>query len=98
MVLLGWCAEAGAMAQVSNIAYNARFAAEIEKEINLSQGSGYGFACFCYLMASLSSIVMAIYISPDIASEYEKRILTSAFLVDPASDHERYHEGKKARN
>ncbi len=91
MVLLGWVSESGSMAQVKNIAYNSLGATEMEQEISLSQGSGYGFACFCYLMGSISAIGMAIYISPDIASEYEKQILSTQFFVDPAAEEDRDH-------
>ncbi len=91
MVLLGWTAEAGAMAQVKNIGFNSLGVTEMDQEIYLSQGAGYGWACFCYLMGSLSAITIAIYISPDIASEYEKRILTTQFYVDPHADVERAH-------
>jgi hypothetical protein len=35
---------------------------------------------------------MALYISPDIASEFEKRILASQFYVDPLPEAERKRE------
>jgi hypothetical protein len=91
MVMLGWCAETGSMAQVKNIAFNSRGVNEMNQEIYLSQGAGYGFACFAYLMGSLSAISIAVYISPDIASEYEKRILATQFYVDPVPESEREH-------
>jgi len=90
MVCLGWCSEAGASAQVQNIAYNGVNVSDLNVSVYLSLGAGYGFACFAYLMASLSAIGIALYISPDIASEYEKRILVTQFLVDPSIDHKRY--------
>jgi len=63
---------------------------ELNTSVYLSLGAGYGFACFAYLMASLSAIGIALYISPDIASEFEKRILVTQFLVDPSIDTRRY--------
>jgi len=90
MVCLGWCSEAGANAQVQNIAYNGLDVSELNISVYMSLGAGFGFACFAYLMASLSAIGIALYISPDIASEYEKRILVTQFLVDPSIDHKRY--------
>lgn len=90
MVCLGWCSEAGANAQVQNIAYNGLNVSELNYSVYMSLGAGFGFACFAYLMASLSAICIALYISPDIASEYEKRILVTQFLVDPSIDHKRY--------
>ena len=90
MACLGWCTEAGANAQVQNIGYNSINVSELNSTVYASMGSGYGFACFAYLMACLTAIGIAIYISPDVASEYEKRILTTQFLVDPSIDQKRY--------
>lgn len=79
------------MAQVQNIAWNAKVVTELQQTTYLSIGAGFGFSCFSYLMASLSAIGMALYISPDIASEFEKRILVAQFMVDPAPEEGRDH-------
>jgi hypothetical protein len=92
MICLGWCSEAGALAQSYNIAWNAKIVTELQQSTYLSRGAGYGLSCFAYLCASLSAIGMALYISPDIASEFEKRILASQFYVDPLPEAERKRE------
>ncbi len=89
--MLGWCAEAGALAQVQNIAYNAKDATTINQAVYAAKGSGYGFACFTYLMGSIAGITIALYVSPDIASENEKKILVSHFNVDPTSSSDIHH-------
>lgn len=90
MICLGWCAESGALAQVQNISYNGGVVTPLMQGVYLSRGSGYGFGCFAYLMGCLFAISMAIYVSPDVASEFEKRILATQFLVDPSIDHDKY--------
>ncbi len=75
MMFMGFVAESGALAQVNNISYTSEDASDAEKTQFARRGSGYGFACFIYLCASLVGIAMAIYVSPDTGSMNEKQIL-----------------------
>ena len=83
MMFMGFVAEAGALAQVNNISYASEDATDAEKAQFARRGSGYGFACFIYLVASLVGIAMAIYISPDTGSRNEKQILGHPKDIDP---------------
>ena len=81
MMFMGFTAEAGSLATVNNLSYASSSATTEAKAVYSRRGSGYGFSCFVYLMASLVGIAMAVYISPDTASENEKRILTNPVNV-----------------
>ena len=76
MMFLGFCSEAGARAQYYNIASNAKGSTQDMKTIAYRKASGYGFACFCYIVAALLSIGIAIYVSPDVSSKNERDMWT----------------------
>lgn len=81
MMFMGFVAESGSLAAVNNLSYSSVDASSEAKSVYARRGSGYGFSCFVYLVASLVGIAMAVYISPDTASENEKRILTNPINV-----------------
>ena len=88
MMFLGFVAESGALATVNNLSYASGEASMEAKSVYARRGSGYGFSCFVYMCASLIGIAMAIYISPDVGSEMEKRILTNPVNVIGGGDEE----------
>jgi hypothetical protein len=86
MMFMGFVAEAGSLAAVNNLSYSSVSATIEAKEVYARRGSGYGFSCFVYLLASLIGIAMAVYISPDTGSENEKRILVSPINISSYGD------------
>lgn len=84
MMLLGFCAAAGAEAQVDNLLYTSNGVPQFYKDMMRAEGGGQGFACFAYLMGFFIAFAMALYVSPLLGSENEKRMLSSPSNVETA--------------
>ena len=77
MMSLGWCSSTGAQAQIFNLYYGISGVTDDQKSMFKQMSSGDGFACFAWLCAAIISFAVALFISPLVASEFEKRILAS---------------------
>jgi hypothetical protein len=83
MMLLGFCASAGAEAQVDNLLYSSSTnLPSFYKTMVSSEGSSQGFACFLYLVCFFLALALSLYISPLLGSENEKRMLHSPTNVN----------------
>lgn len=83
MMLLGFCASAGAEAQVDNLLYSSNTnLPSFYKTMVSSEGSSQGFACFLYLVCFFLALALSLYISPLLGSENEKRMLHSPTNVN----------------
>lgn len=76
-MLLGFCSSSGAEAQVSNILAAKTEIPQFYRDMMKNEGGGYGFACFAYLAGFFVAFGMALYISPLLGSENEKRMLST---------------------
>lgn len=85
MMLLGFCAAAGAEAQVDNLLYKNNDVPNFYKEMMRAEGGGQGFACFAYLVGFFIAFAMALYVSPLLGSENEKRMLSAPANMETAA-------------
>eukprot|EP01039_Chlorochromonas_danica_P004238 gene4238-4657_t len=71
LVMLGFCASVGGQAQAARDSKG-------DSDANDSLAAGYGFAAFCFIVASLLFIGAAVYFSPlFFGTANEKKILRS---------------------
>lgn len=83
MMLLGFCASAGAEAQVDNLLYSSSAnLPSYYKSMVSNEGGSQGFACFLYLVCFFLALALSLYISPLLGSENEKRMLHSPTNVN----------------
>jgi len=79
MMLLGFGSAAGAEARVDLLLAGStgKGIPQFYLDMMQSEGGSQGFACFAYIVGFFLSIGMALYISPLLGSENEKRMLSN---------------------
>ncbi len=79
-MLLGFCSQSGGLSAAANYYTESYFyktyvsSSKMDKAAQ-NQVSGYGFASFVYILGSLISFLVALYISPLVSSQKEKYAL-----------------------
>ena len=80
LLLLGWCCQTGGLASQDNnyiASSQAAHADSLVLDAYSSSASGYGFACFFYLMGFIAATAASVYISPVFAgTSLEKAMLS----------------------